>query len=297
MELSIVVVCVSRPETRERSLAALVAQAVPAGAEMLVVGRPADRPADPAPGYTWIEATPDETVPRMRARGIRAARGRVVALLEDDCVVADGWCAAVLAGHGQDVAVVGGPIEPDRYARALDWAIFFCEYARFLPPLDGAVAALPGNNVSYRRALVLEWLEGRDGFVEAFAHGDWRGRGIPLVASGGMRVTNVNRWTRDGRHAVRVPSWPRVRGRALPGGGLPGTAPALRRRKPAAARAQDHARGPRGPVPGTRGRVASPRASVDNRLPHQLGDRRAAGLPPGPGPKRRALAMTRYGAA
>jgi hypothetical protein len=196
MELSIVVVCVSRPETRERCLAALLAQAVPAGAEVLVVRRPATGPGGPASeGMAWIEAPADDTVPRMRARGIRAARGRVVALLEDDCAVAGGWCAAVLAAHRKDALVVGGPIEPDLYDRGLDWAVFFCEYARFLPPLDGEVATLPGNNVSYRGALVREWLEGRDGFVEAFAHQDWRARVIPLLAAGGMQVRSVNRWT------------------------------------------------------------------------------------------------------
>src|SRR6185503_11180481 len=128
---------------------------------------------------TWLEADPAETVPRMRALGIRRSQGETVALLEDDCEVSPGWCAAAL-GTGE--AVVGGPLEPDSYERGLDWAVFFCEYARFLPPLQGPVAALPGNNASYPRPLVAGWLDahGDEGFLDVFAHEHWRERGVRL---------------------------------------------------------------------------------------------------------------------
>jgi hypothetical protein len=225
VDLSIVVVSLSRAEVLARCLPPLLAQAAGAGAEVWLVRQPSDDPAVAAlrrdhPQVSWLDAAPGDNVPRMRAAAMRLARGRVVALLEDDCTVAEGWCHGVQAAHLEDPPVVGGPIEPDSYPRALDWAVFLCEYARFLPPLQGEVLALPGNNVSYRRSLVLRWLEehGDDGFREAFAHEDWRGQGMPLLADPGMRVRNVNRWTvdtatRSAYHHGRAFAGQRFRGR------------------------------------------------------------------------------------
>jgi hypothetical protein len=171
---------------------------------VLVVRRPSADPALAAlraghPSVRWLDAGPEQNVPHMRAAAVGGAAGGMVALLEDDCVIAPGWCEAVLARQHAGHPVVGGAIEPDRYSRGLDWAIFYCEYARFMPPFEGQVAALPGNNVSYRRDLALQWLEAHapNGLLDVAAHEDWRGQGIPLLADGRMRVRNVSRWTAD----------------------------------------------------------------------------------------------------
>jgi hypothetical protein len=193
-DLSIAVVSVSPPEILARCLDALVPQAREIGAEVIVVRRTVQ--GRDRPGVTWLDAAPTDTVPRMRAAAMRRASGRVIALLEDDCAVAPGWCRAVL-DTSRDHPIAGGPIEPDPYTRALDWAVFYCEYARFLPPFDGEVAAIPGNNAAYSRALALEWLDaqGDTGFLDVFAHRDWRARGLKLWADGRMAVRNLNRWT------------------------------------------------------------------------------------------------------
>ena len=196
-DLSIGVVSLASPPTLARCLDALLPQAQELGAEVIVVRRSADETTRTArSGITWLDAAPGDNVPRMRAAAIGRASGRVVALIEDDCAVANGWCRAVLDAHRRH-PVAGGPIEPDGYSSGLDWAVFFCEYARFMPPFEGEVAALPGNNVSYTRTLAVEWLEtrGEDGFVDAFAHRDWRAQGLSLWAEGRMAVRNLNRWT------------------------------------------------------------------------------------------------------
>jgi hypothetical protein len=193
-DLSIAVVCVSPPEILARCLDALLPQAREIGAEVIVVGRTAD--GRDRPGVTSIAAGAGDTVPRMRAAAIRKASGRVIALLEDDCAAAPGWCRAII-DTSRDHPVAGGPIEPDGYARGLDWAVFYCEYARFLPRFEGPVAAIPGNNAAYSRALAIEWLDAHpdDGFLDVFAHADWRARGITLWADGRMAVRHMNRWT------------------------------------------------------------------------------------------------------
>ena len=203
VDLSVVVVSAGRAGTLSRCLDALLPQARALRAEVLVVRRPGDASRERLhaghPEVAWVEAAPDDNIPRMRARAIRQAGGHIVALLEDDCVVAEGWGQAVQAAQEAGHAVAGGPIAPDPASRGLDHAVFFCEYGRFMPPFQGEVPALPGNNVSYRRDLVLEWLESRgaSGFLDVFAHEDWRRRGIRLQAEERMAVRSIGRWTLD----------------------------------------------------------------------------------------------------
>lgn len=200
--LSVIVVSFSRLATLERCLSALVAEVRSVQAEVLVVRRSDD--VDPLrsrfPAVRWIPARPDETVPRMRSLGLESSGGDPVALLEDDCVVAEGWCAALLSAHQGSSAAVGGPIEPGNYRRARDWGVFFCEYGRFMSPLTGEVAVLPGNNISYKRS-ALEKLaadvRNPNGFYETFANARLRQSGEVLRAAPRMIVHNANSWSRE----------------------------------------------------------------------------------------------------
>lgn len=202
VELSVAVVSVNPAATLARCLEALAPQAARAGAEVLVIRRASDDPdvarlRQSHPDITWLEGGPGDNVPRLRERAIRAAGGRIVGLLEDDCLIARDWCEAAKAAPGAGHPAIGGPIEPDDYRRSLDWAVFFCEYARFLSPFRGEKEALPGNNAAYRRDLVVEWLDRHpgEGFLDVFAHQAWRAHGMALLADERLRVRNVHRWT------------------------------------------------------------------------------------------------------
>ena len=200
--LSVIVVSFSRPAILERCLSALVAEVRSVQAEVLVVRRSDDVEAlrSRFPTLRWIPARPDETVPRMRSLGLESSGGDPIALLEDDCVVAEGWCAALLSAHQGSSAAVGGPIEPGNYQRARDWGVFFCEYGRFMSPLTGEVAVLPGNNISYTRS-ALEKLAADvsdpNGFYETFANARLRRSGKILTAAPQMIVYNINSWSRE----------------------------------------------------------------------------------------------------
>ncbi len=227
--LSIVVVSFSQQPTLERCLAALVLQVESARAEILVVRRPPD--ASPVlrqrfPDVRWIAAAQADAVPHMRSLGISSSRGAVVALLEDDCEVADGWCAALLSAHRQPWAAVGGAIEPGHYRKALDWGVYFCEYARFMQPFAGDVAALPGNNISYKRTALAKLtadIDGDSGFHEVFANATLRQSGEVLVAVPEMTVYNINSWSRN-----RITEVPYHHGRGYAGLRLAGRHPTVR---------------------------------------------------------------------
>ena len=91
-------------------------------------------------------------VPELRAAGIAAARAPYVAVIEDHCVVSEGWAQALLDQHAAGHGVVGGPIRNGATRRLRDWAPFFVEYSEHMDPFpDGPVESLTGMNVSYDR--------------------------------------------------------------------------------------------------------------------------------------------------
>ena len=130
------------------------------------------------------------TVPELRAAGVFAATAPYVALIEDHCVVQDGWAARMVAGQRSGHAVVGGPIRNVATSRIRDWAAFFCEYSAFLEPgPNGPTGLLPGMNVSYdsRAVAAIEDLL-REGRWETWLHARLQERGFVLHADPGIVV-------------------------------------------------------------------------------------------------------------
>lgn len=104
------------------------------------------------PGVTVLHFDEPRTLPQLRAAGLLAARGAIVALTSDACVPAPGWADAVRRAHRQPAAAIGGAVENGATTRLLDWAVFFCEYGRYMLPLAPArTSDLPAQNVSYKR--------------------------------------------------------------------------------------------------------------------------------------------------
>jgi glycosyltransferase involved in cell wall biosynthesis len=94
--------------------------------------------------------------------GIAAARGDVVAFMDDDAEAAPDWIEQLLAGYvGPEVAGVGGHIQPvwqegrpGWFPEEFDWVVG-CTY-RGLPGALAPVRNLIGCNMSFRRAALLE---------------------------------------------------------------------------------------------------------------------------------------------
>lgn len=85
------------------------------------------------------------------ARGMQAARGDIVALLEDHERPDPHWAAAVVAAHQQPYAAIGGPIEND-IDQPLNWAVYFCDFARYQNPLPAGPSLFASDvNVAYKR--------------------------------------------------------------------------------------------------------------------------------------------------
>lgn len=142
------------------------------------------------PGVRLLEFEEAKTVPELRAAGVFAARAPHVALIEDHCLVTQGWAERALSAHRAGRAVVGGPIRNAATRRVRDWAAFFCEYSSFMEPLpEGPAGALPGMNVSYARCAIdaIEDLL-REGRWETWLHPRLRARGFELHCEPAMVV-------------------------------------------------------------------------------------------------------------
>jgi hypothetical protein len=87
----------------------------------------------------------------LRARGLSVAKGDLLALLEDCAMPDPRWAASIAAAHQGSYAGIGGAIE-NGIDRALSWAVYFCDFARYQNPLPaGETAYASDANTSYKR--------------------------------------------------------------------------------------------------------------------------------------------------
>ncbi|MEW6083109.1 MAG: glycosyltransferase [Chloroflexota bacterium] len=146
--------------------------------------------------FEWVRnvpATPDESIPQMLVAGLATSQADIVAVLEDHEIVLPGWCEAVLSFHRThpEVVAIAGPIDNGCVDRLIDWAAFFCEYCKFMSPIQAnETEFLPGHNVTYKRkALETGSLEAMsNGFWDSALHPELRRRGFKFRMEPNLRV-------------------------------------------------------------------------------------------------------------
>jgi glycosyltransferase involved in cell wall biosynthesis len=146
-----------------RCLSSLHDQLLRDTAEIVVVDRtgPAtrERLTRAFPGIRVIATSAGHkaTIPEMRRIGAEAARGAIVAILEEHCTASPGWLETVANAFQPGDVAVGGPIRDSRFDRVRDWVVYFSEYHNFMPPwTDGARYLLNGANIAYRRDALMK---------------------------------------------------------------------------------------------------------------------------------------------
>lgn len=119
------------------------------------------------PDVRILEFDEPKSVPWLRAVGIKAASGRLVAVTEDHCVPRSDWFERIVEVHARTGwAAVGGGVENDQ-DRLVDWAVFFCEYHQLMSPVPyGPNDFIPGMNVAYD-------MDALEPLRELFAEGLW----------------------------------------------------------------------------------------------------------------------------
>lgn len=148
-----------------------------------------------------VAAEAGATVPRRRRWGLERATGEVVAFTEDSCRLGPGWVEAWSEAFEDDrVGAATGRVEHEPGGTAIDWAVFFFEYAPFLGGAQRRPRRLAGNNFAVRR---VEALAIGDGFelCESQIPGALIGRGRGVVAVAGATAWHRRRFSL--REAIR----------------------------------------------------------------------------------------------
>jgi hypothetical protein len=120
------------------------------------------------PSVKFIRAS-GPSIPVLHGAGIHASTAGNVAITEAHCTFDNDWFNHALESLiMNDASVVGGCVCPGKDVRNLNMALFLCDYAQFIPPMDsGPNTDLPGNNIVFTRAS----LGDTERFVE---HGFWK---------------------------------------------------------------------------------------------------------------------------
>jgi hypothetical protein len=128
-----------------------------------------------------VQPPPQATFGQMRGLGARAARGPIVAFLEDHVVAKPGWLKAIAAAFQGPWAAVGAEVENANPSVGISRVINVINYARWSPPMDrGESDMLAGNNIAYRRAALLNHQDHLDELLLCDTVMQWR-----LAADGG----------------------------------------------------------------------------------------------------------------
>jgi hypothetical protein len=174
IDLSVVVATAHPSPDYDRLLEVLLPQLAGVSGELVLVdGTPDGLPTPAQPGITVTHLhDPGGDVFAMRAQGLARARGWVVALTEDHCVPAEGWCLGILEAHRThgSVAAVSGATDNGTTKTLWDRASYLLTFAPVMPPLigDDARRLPPPANVSIKQEVLAEHREqsAAPGFLE-----------------------------------------------------------------------------------------------------------------------------------
>jgi hypothetical protein len=169
-ELSAVMVVNTCRSRAQRALDAVAAQTVADAIETIVVdvapeGTSALRA--PSKGEVHYLRMPGSHYGRARVEGARSATTPVVAFLEDHCFPRPDWAAALIDAHRGPWAAVGYAFTNANPESYVSRAALLADYGMWVAPVDrGPARWLAGNNVSYKRELLLALVGELDGKLE-----------------------------------------------------------------------------------------------------------------------------------
>jgi cellulose synthase/poly-beta-1,6-N-acetylglucosamine synthase-like glycosyltransferase len=189
--VSVVIASHNAGRVIEECLAALAREPERDVCEVIVADSSSDATADLVarqhPAVRLLHFDRPLTLPQLRGRGIAAARGDIIAILDPFSIVEPGWIAGTLQAHDTHPhPIIGGSVDLHQACRRSlgAWTLFINEYGMFMPPVRyGETWIVPGSNVSYKRAALFD-ADNRpryEVFWKTFANWDVEASGHPLL--------------------------------------------------------------------------------------------------------------------
>ncbi len=131
-----------------------------------------------------------------KAAGVRAARAEIVAFIEDHSYPDPFWAEALLKTYLRaNYAAVGPVMLNANPGTATSWGCFLVYYGMYMQaPRDGQAMHLPGNQSSYRKAVLLEYGARLPDMLQAeiILHGDLVTRGMRICQDSAAKVHHLN---------------------------------------------------------------------------------------------------------
>lgn len=227
-DLSVVMTIVDGGAVLENCLDALVAQAGAAEVEVLVpfdhVTADAARLADRYPQFKFVDLGPilGGIMPKnplemhafydtRRAEALKIARGRLIAIIEDRGVPDPHWAETMIRLHDtHPQGVIGGAVT-NGVDKLWNWAIYFCDFGRYGPPLHAIDPEyVTDTNIVYKRDTIMSvrdlwdvkyqeaqvnWALRRAGAGLMLTDEAWTEQRRPQVTVGALVAERVN-WAR-----------------------------------------------------------------------------------------------------
>jgi len=160
-QLSVVLVAGSQRTRAQRVLDALAAQTAAAEIEVVVidVSPPSLPPLDTSRVRTAYLRRPDiDRWGAARVEGVRAAGAATVAFIEDHCFPARTWAEILIETHREPWVAVGYAFTNANPRTYVSRSSMMARYGRFAHPCHGGPSrSLSGNNVSYKRQVLLQF--------------------------------------------------------------------------------------------------------------------------------------------
>jgi hypothetical protein len=160
-QLSAVLVVGSQRARAQRVLEALAEQTAAASIEVVVVDlAPNDVPRlEPLGLRVVYSSRPDiDRWGSARVAGVRQASGPIVAFIEDHCFPARNWAEFVIEAHRGPWAAVGYAFTNANPESYVSRSSLLARYGQFVHPARrGPAHLVGGNNVSYKREVLLEF--------------------------------------------------------------------------------------------------------------------------------------------
>jgi len=197
--LSAVLIAGLQRRRAQRVLDALAVQTVAGSIEVIVVDIGDDRlprlTVAPALKHVYVNRPAIKRWGAARAEGVRLAGTDVVAFIEDHCFPDPDWAERLIEAYRGSWAAVGYAFTNANPRTFVSRASLLARYGQFVHPTHhGAATLVSGNNVSYRRALLLSFGAELDGLLtidfnlqEALGK-----RGLPLLVESRALTAHQN---------------------------------------------------------------------------------------------------------
>jgi glycosyltransferase involved in cell wall biosynthesis len=245
--LSVVLIAGLQRSRAQRVLDALAAQTVAGSIEVVVVdlsdGGRARLDVAPALRHVYANRPAIKRWGAARAEGVRLASGDVVGFIEDHCFPAPDWAEMLIEAYRGPWAAVGYAFTNANPGTYVSRCSLLARYGLFVHPTrPGRAPIVSGNNVSYRRELLLSFGAELDGLLTIdFNLQEVLGkRDLPLLVEARARAAhqNFSRYASDSitgywycrllaARRAETQSWSTMR-RLVHGFGAPLGSPAIR---------------------------------------------------------------------